>query len=234
MTATDAKVGNSRLSRFDTVERVVHWTNATLFLILLFTGASLYFEQLSTIVAHRHAVKTIHVYSGLLLPFPLLIGIAIPYGRRLRSDLSRINRWSADDRRWWSRKTRASAQLGKFNPGQKLNATFIGASIVLMLMSGSIMRWFGPFPDSWRTGATFVHDWTFFTLFAVIVGHIMFALSDGDSLRSMLWGWVPEHWARREHPRWWAEEIAARAEGDDATTNAESADATGDVEAGGE
>jgi formate dehydrogenase subunit gamma len=215
-----------RIERFDRVERVVHWCNATLFFALLFTGTSLYWEPLSKVVAHRHAVRTIHVYAGLLLPLPLLIGLLLPGGRRLRDDVSRFNRWTTHDRRWWSRRRRASAQLGKFNPGQKLNAVFVGASIVLMLVTGSIMRWFEPFPDSIRTGATFVHDWTFIALFAVIVGHIMFALADIDSLRSIVRGWVPEEWARRERPRWWAEEVAAR--------GAASVDAAGNVEAGGD
>jgi formate dehydrogenase subunit gamma len=213
------------LARFDRVERVVHWCNATLFLVLVFTGASLYLEQLSTLVGHRHAVKTIHVYAGLLLPIPLVLGLVIPAGRQLRRDLSRFNRWTDDDRRWWSRRTRASAQLGKFNPGQKLNAVFVGASIVLMLATGSIMRWFEPFPVNIRQGATFVHDWTFIALVVVIVAHIMFALGDFDSLRAMLFGSVPESWARRERPRWWAEMISA---------SAESRGAGGDVETGGD
>ncbi len=214
--------------RFDRLERVVHWCNATLFLVLLLTGASLYAGPLSTIVAHRHTVKTIHVFAGLLLPLPLLIGLLMPSGRQLRRDISRFNRWTAADRRWWSRRTRASGQLGKFNPGQKLNAVFVGASIVLMLATGAIMRWFQPFPDSIRTGATFVHDWIFIALIFVIVGHIMFALADFDSLRSMVRGWVPEQWARRERPAWWAEVVAARA----GETGAGSAGAAGDVEAG--
>jgi len=207
----------------------VHWCNATLFLVLLLTGAALYAGPLSTIVAHRHAVKTIHVYAGLLLPVPLLIGLLMPSGRQLRRDVARFNRWTVDDRRWWSRRTRASAQLGKFNPGQKLNAVFVGASIVLMLATGSIMRWFEPFPDNIRTGATFVHDWIFIALIFVIVGHIMFALSDFDSLRSMVRGWVPEQWARRERPRWWAEVVAARSASGPGEA---SGDAAGDVEAG--
>ena len=201
----------ARISRFDRVERAVHWCNATLFLVLIATGASLYLPQLSEKVAHRHTVKTIHVYAGLALPIPLLLGLVLPAGRRLRADIGRFNRWTDDDRRWWSRRTRSEAQLGKFNPGQKANAIFVGAAIVLMLMTGSIMRWFEPFPDSWRTGATFVHDWVFISLVFVVAGHIMFALADGDSLRSMVRGWVPEAWARRERPRWWAEVVAARA-----------------------
>lgn len=211
--------------RFDRLERAVHWSNATLFLVLIATGASLKVGSLATIVANRALVKSIHVYAGLLLPVPLLLGIVAPAGRQLRRDLKRFNRWTRDDRRWWSPRTRHDAQLGKFNPGQKLNAVFTGAAIVVMLMTGSIMRWPGPFSDSWRTGATFVHDSTWLVLIMVISGHIMFALRDFDSLRSMVRGWVPESWARRERPRWWAEIVTARGG---------SAAAIGDVVAGGE
>jgi len=149
----------TRLPRFDRVERVVHWFTATLMIVLLLTGFSLYAGPLSDLVGRRRLVKTIHVYSGLLLPVPVLVALLLRAGGQLREDLSRLNRWSADDRRWWSRKRRPHVQLGKFNPGQKLNATFIGAAIVVMLMSGAIMRWYEPFSDSWRQGATFVHDW---------------------------------------------------------------------------
>jgi formate dehydrogenase subunit gamma len=210
-----------RFPRFDRAERMIHWANATLFLILLFTGASLYVGPLSTFVGHRHAVKTVHVYAGLLLPIPVLLGLLLPAGRQFRRDLRRVNRWSDDDRRWWLPSFHGRAQLGKFNPGQKLNAIFIGAAIVVMLATGSIMKWFDHFSDSQRTGATFVHDWTFLALCFVIAGHILFALSDFDSLRSMVRGWVPEKWARNERPLWWAELDAAM-----------SARAGGDVEAG--
>ena len=196
-----------RVPRFDRTERIVHWCNATLFLTLLFTGLSLYAGPLSTIVAHRLLVKTIHVYSGLLLPIPILVGIVLRSGAQLRADLHRLNRWIRDDRLWWTARGRARARLGKFNPGQKLNAVFIGAAIVVMLGTGSIMRWFKPFPDSWRTGATFVHDWFALTLFVVIAGHILLALNDPDSLRGMVFGWVPERWARRYRPRWYEEVV---------------------------
>jgi formate dehydrogenase subunit gamma len=220
-----------RFPRFDRLERAVHWSNATLFFVLIATGASLKVGSLSTIVANRALVKNIHVYVGLLLPVPLLLGILVPAGRQLRRDLSRLNRWTRDDRRWWSPRLRHDAQLGKFNPGQKLNAVFTGAAIVVMLMTGAIMRWPEPFSDSWRTGATFVHDSTWLVLMIVITGHIVIALRDFDSMRSMIRGWVPEAWARRERPQWWAEILAAR------TARAEraaSAGAVGDVAAGGE
>jgi formate dehydrogenase subunit gamma len=207
-------VNGKRILRFDRVERTVHWTNATLFLVLIFTGASLKIAALSTFVAHRHLVKDIHVYTGLLLPVPLVLGLLVPAGRQLRTDVGRLNRWSHDDRRWWSPSTRQQVQLGKFNPGQKLNAVFVAATIVVMLMTGSIMRWFEPFPNSWRTGATFVHDSTWLALIIVITGHILFALADRESLWSMLRGHVSSAWARRERPVWWAEVVSADAGSD--------------------
>ena len=45
----------------------------------------------------------------------------------------------------------------------------------------------------------------------MVAGHILFALRDTDSLRAITFGWVPESWARREHPRWWADVVSARA-----------------------
>jgi formate dehydrogenase subunit gamma len=115
-----------------------------------------------------------------------------------------------DDRRWllsWGRRGRAT--LGKFNAGQKLNAIFVAGCIPVMLATGSIMRFFGPFPLPWRTGATFVHDWTALTLLVVIVGHIGKALAEPVSLRAMRRGTMPVKHVERHHPRWWAEVQAA-------------------------
>jgi formate dehydrogenase subunit gamma len=74
------------------------------------------------------------------------------------------------------------------------------------------MRWYKPWPLSWRTGATFVHDWIFLGLCVTITGHVMFALRDPDSLRSMWEGTISRVWARRNAPRW-LEESAASDEG---------------------
>ncbi len=84
-----------RLVRFDPTERVVHWSNATLFLILIATGASLYVPSLSALVGRRELVRNVHVYAGLALPLPVLLGAAgRRWGSALRGDLARINRWS--------------------------------------------------------------------------------------------------------------------------------------------
>src|ERR1700678_1695761 len=117
------------LLRFDRVERAAHWANATLFFVLIGTGTILYIGPLSLLVGRRVLIDDIHVYCGLALPAPLLVSLAGSWGKGLRADLSRFNRWSADDRRWLrlATKTRLEREagrealaIGKFNAGQKL------------------------------------------------------------------------------------------------------------------
>ncbi len=193
------------LLRFDRVERTLHWVNASLFGILMLTGAALYAGPISTLVGHRETVRFLHVSSGLLLPIPLLIAVLGRHGTRLRRDLGRLNRWSRDDMRWFRRKRRSTIRLGKFNPGQKLNAAFIAGAGVVMLATGSIMHWFDAFPIDWRTGATFMHDWFAFGIWVAVLGHIFFALRDSDALESMWHGDVPAKWARSKAPLWYRE-----------------------------
>jgi formate dehydrogenase subunit gamma len=211
-TIAEARQREPDLERFDRVERTVHWVTATLFLTLMLSGATLYAGPLSAVVGRRELVRNVHVFAGLALPIPLLLGLLGSWGRSLRGDLGRINRWIADDRRWLRRKTRATARLGKFNPGQKLNATFLGAAIFLMLGTGIIMKWFEPFPLDWRTGATFVHDWVALGIWLAVVGHVVFALRDPDALDSMRRGTISARWARTHRPRWYEEKTGKSAE----------------------
>ena len=200
--------GSGRLERFDTVERTLHWSNAVLFGVLMVTAAILYVGPLSALVGRRALVRQVHVVSGLALPVPLLGALAVPRrrARLLRADLRLLDRFDAEDRVWLrSLGRRRGAGFGKFHPGQKLNAAFtLGAGLVL-LGTGAILTWFEPFPLEWRTGATFVHDWTALAVYVAVTAHVMLAFSDPDSLRAMVRGWVPRSWARRHRPRWAAD-----------------------------
>ncbi len=195
-----------RLVRFDAAERWVHWLSAALFLVLLATGAMLDVGSLSVLVGRRDLVRQVHVYAGLALVAPLLVALAGRWGAGLRADLARLNRWDGDDRRWlrsWGRDP--MLHTGKFNAGQKLNAAFTGGAAIVMLATGVVMAWFAPFPLSWRTGATFVHDLTATALLVTITGHVVYALGDRGAMRAMVRGWVEPGWARRRAPRWYAE-----------------------------
>lgn len=195
-----------RLHRFDGVERAVHWATAALFGVLLATAAVLYVGGLSAIVGRRTLVRDVHVVAGLALPLPLVVGWLGRWGAALRGDARRLARFDEDDWRWLRRLGRDPlVPVGKFNAGQKLNAAFVLGAMVSMLATGAIMRWFHPFPLTWRTGATFVHDWLAILLAVTITGHVLQALADPAALRSMVTGWVPVGWARSRRSKWWEE-----------------------------
>ena len=196
-----------RIVRFDRVQRAAHWANALLFGILMLTALPLYFGSLADVVGRRALVADIHLWTGVALPIPIIVSVPGPWGAQMRRDLRRINVWTKDEVAWLrALGQRAPKVIDKFKPGQKLNAIFIGGSIVIMLATGSILKWFRFFPVSWRTGATFVHDVLAFAIFVVVAGHILFAVTHWDSLRSMIKGWVSEEWAARHAPGWLREE----------------------------
>src|SRR5260221_11841467 len=89
----------SRLDRFAPVERWVHWANATLFAVVMATAAILYVGPLSVAVGRRALVRTIHVYVGLALPLPWLIGFVGRWRAPLLGDAPGINPWSTDHKR---------------------------------------------------------------------------------------------------------------------------------------
>ncbi len=197
--------------RFDRVERTVHWLNASLFLILIATGAALYFTPLIALVGRRRLIEQVHLYAGLSLPVPLLLGLAGSWGRGLRRDVGRINRWTEEDLQWLRglvntasgrRQAALRPRLGKFNAGQKLNGAFVAGGGLVMLGTGALLRWYVPFPLSWRAGATFVHNWLAVIFVIAIVGHIALALADREALRAMFGGRVSRAWAARHAPAW--------------------------------
>lgn len=201
-----ATTGLRHILRFDRVERTAHWATAGLFIVLMVTALPLYFVQVDRYIGRRVLVENIHTWAGVALPIPLLLSLAGPWGERLRRDVRRFNLWTDAEVRWlWSLGRRSIGQPDKFNPGQKLNALFTAGAIVVMLATGSILKWYRFFPLSWRTGATFVHDVLAMAVFIVVLGHILFALTHRDALRSIFRGWVTESWAQRHAPGWLAQ-----------------------------
>ena len=198
-----------RILRFDRVQRAGHWANAVLFGILMATAVSLYFGSFFGLVLPRHTVSEIHLWAGIALPLPIIASLVGPWGARMRRDVQRVNLWTREEIYWLRKLGNTSvATLDKFNPGQKLNAIFTGGTILVMLASGAVMQWFRFFPVSWRTGATFVHDLFALAVFVVVFGHIGFALTHRDSMRSMIKGWVTEAWAARHANGWFDEHQA--------------------------
>ncbi|MCU1356832.1 MAG: putative formate dehydrogenase [Acidimicrobiales bacterium] len=202
-------VSGEVVTRFDRAERWLHWANATLVLTLIATGSIMYVDPLTALVGRRVLVNTIHLYAGIALPVPFMVVLVGRWNRGLRRDARRLGRFSPDDWRWLRKRSRATGSLrvGKFNAGQKVNAILVAGSLPVMLATGSLMKWHDPFSDSWRTGATFVHDLGYVGLFLLVVGHIRKALQDPVSMGAMRRGTpVSLRWAEAHH-RGWHDEV---------------------------
>ncbi len=194
-----------RMLRFDLVQRTVHWVNALLFGVLMFTGIPLYFGSFFGILFPRHEIQQIHLWCGLFLPLPIVISLVGPWGRRMRADVRRLSLWTRSEVRWLRTLGRSPLRADKFNPGQKANAIFVAAAIVVLWVSGYVLQWFRFFPVTWREGATVTHDTFAFAVFLVVFGHIAMALTHWDSFVSMIKGSTSAEWAKRHAPSWFEE-----------------------------
>jgi formate dehydrogenase subunit gamma len=194
------------IRRFTGGERWVHWSTAALLGLCLVTAAIMYVGPLEILFGRRRLVELVHVYSGFALPAPVLLGWL---SRSFRDDMRRLNRFRPRDWEWLRSRDRRSGRIavGKFNPGQKLNAAFTGGAILVMLGTGILMFWPNLWAVSLRTGATFVHDWLALAVFVVVLGHIWYAVRDPESLQGMRSGMVPRSWAARNNADWVGEEL---------------------------
>jgi formate dehydrogenase subunit gamma len=188
------------LRRFSAAERWIHRATAALMGTVMVTAAFLYLPTLGELVGRRDLLVTVHEWSGIALPVPLLAGLL---SRAFRADLTRLNRFSRLDR-GWLRATlhRRPHPSGKFNAGQKTYAALAAGSVLVMTGTGLIMWFWQLTPLVTRTGATFVHDWLALLLGALVCGHIWIAYHDPEARRGLRTGFVTRSWARHHHPLW--------------------------------
>lgn len=198
---------DATLPRFAPAERWVHRVLGILVGVLLVTGAIMFFPDLSGLVGNRQVITTSHEIAGWLIPVPLLLALL---SRAFRLDAGRLNRFAPRDWEWLRSRDRRSGRIpvGKFNAGQKLNAALTLGALIVLFGTGMVMFWSSLFPDSLRTGATFVHDWVSLALGILVIGHISMAFGDATARAGMRTGTVPLDWAEREH-RAWADELTS-------------------------
>lgn len=163
--------------RFTRAQVVMHAVIAVETFALLATAAALYIPDLSAIIGQRATLRMIHLVAGYALVPTILLSFAFAAVRR---DARLLDRFTAGDWRWLRSRGRDLSGTGRFNAGQKLNTAFTLGWSGVMLMTGAVMHSVVPYPDAWRTGATFVHDWLALAIVVVVAGHITMAIREGS------------------------------------------------------
>ena len=206
------------VERFARPTRVLHWTLAAPFLLLLLTGLTNFVPSLkATQVADVRLFAWLHVVLGFatLVAIPLAL-LPMLLQRSLRQDLREITRVDLNDYLWLQHQALRAAgarsrppPVRKFNAGQKLNALASAAATVALLGTGAVL---GVNYASKRVlDVEFVeavfpwHTLLSLLVIPLILAHLYLALihpSTRESLRGITLGVVRREWAARHHDAW--------------------------------
>jgi formate dehydrogenase subunit gamma len=198
------------VERFNLSERLFHWAFAIPFMLTMLTGLALYFQGLEKLVGSRELVRDVHRFAGLAtVVLPLLV-LAVGDRRRLAVDAGNVDRWSADDRRWFRswlwRKVGGRDRLpeqGRFNAGQKFNAVLTLAGIFWLSVTG-LLIFPGIHPPFWLvSNSRDLHNLAWMVLTVAVLGHIFLAAvypPTRPGLFGIITGRVRLDWLREHHP----------------------------------
>jgi formate dehydrogenase subunit gamma len=208
------------MNRWRRIERGAHWLYALLFIICLVSGLLMWIPVTREWLGEaRLGVSIRHAASGFaMVVVPLLLMVVFDR-RRLRSGLGQMDRWSADDGRWfWAvlrgRALRGQAMppQGRFNAGQKASTILVAAMAVGFAFTGSFLLAKTSLPAWLVSRALWLHGSLAIAGMALLAGHAAMALLTRHgraSLKAMFTGRLSEEVARERHPLWWAQAAAA-------------------------
>lgn len=195
------------VERFRTSERVLHWFVTITFFILFLSGLGLYsklFHGYFALFGGGKSAILFHKVAGVCFFFSSVL-MFLNHKREMTT-------FDADDREWMARRggylsrDESHFNIGKFNPGQKIFAIFIGVVTVVLGATGVVI-WspFG-FPRPLVQISLLIHGLMFVLSIMFAIVHIYLAtIGNPGTLESMLYGSVRKRWARKHHPKWYKE-----------------------------
>lgn len=199
------------IERFTPTERMVHWTVAISFVILMLSGLTMMFGKfvLMPIIGHTlfgyltYALKTVHNFVGPLFSISLIV-MFITYVRD--------NFPIAADIKWLFTLGGAIGKghphAGRFNAGEKL--WFWGGVVLMGIIvsaSGFVLNRIVPSLDYTRAMmqvANIVHIVAAVLVMAAALGHIYLGtIGMEGAYRAMRDGYVDDEWAVEHHDLWY-------------------------------
>ncbi|MEI7728137.1 MAG: DUF6079 family protein [Verrucomicrobiota bacterium] len=193
-----------KFRRFVRPELVLHWVNAVPFVLLMLTGgimAAARFFQMNrewmSMVVLVHKVFAIFWITA--LPLVVLLRPKVHWAH-IRIVLS----WGKKDLLWMVQSVRSLydkkaviAAVGRFNTGQKINASLVMVYFIGFGLTGLLMLFKGTILVPW-----YLHAALFFATTGSVGGHLFLALlnpSTRIALMGIFHGWSPMEYVEHHH-----------------------------------
>ena len=203
------KEGNPLIERYTPNERSNHWITAVTFVVLALSGLAMFHPSMSWLAAlfgGGQWTRILHPFVGLVM-FASFAILVLRFWHH--------NRFEPGDKEWLkqindvlnNREDRLP-KIGRYNAGQKLLFFTLIFCMSGLLLSGIVIwrAYFAfYFPIEIVRAAALLHAFCAFVLIVSIVIHIYAGLWVKGSMGAMIRGTVTFGWARKHHPRWFAE-----------------------------
>ncbi|GGK77851.1 formate dehydrogenase subunit gamma [Amphritea balenae] len=204
-----ARTGNT-IERWKRFDRAMHWTVATLFIILAISGLSLLYgkfflrDALGASLWGNYATlcKLAHNYLGPLFVLGLLLMIV---------KWMKHNVFNRTDLTWFLQGGgmvgKAHPSAGYMNGGEKAWFWVLTLVGIVVCASGLVMDFpnFGQYRETMQL-ANLIHGGASLLLIAASFGHIYIGTAGTEgALEGMKTGYVDETWAKQHHDQWYDE-----------------------------
>lgn len=201
------------IERFRKKVIVIHWLNVIPFVVLVITGAIMFFSL--TTMHGGGQTRVIHkVFAAIWLGLPVVYAVWDPAGAR--NFLREAFRWTANDLTWlknsmgyYAGKVVQMPRQGYLNGDQRLWQVVVVIGGALSMATG-IAMWFFKFkmPPSVYQGLQIIHVVAFFAIGVTFLAHFYLTTLQnryGESLASMVDGKISESYAQDHYTRWYEE-----------------------------
>ena len=194
------------ITRYTTLNRVNHWINAGLFILLLLSGLSMFHPILfflSGLFGGGQWARAAHPWFGVLL-LVSWIGMIIQFWR--------TNLPNRDDVAWSKAIVQVATNddehvppVGRNNAGQK-GVFWAMTFLIPVLFFTGLLIWEVYFGDATsipvQRAAVLIHSSCAFLAILVFIVHVYAGIWIRGSVRSMTQGYVTPGWAWRHHRKW--------------------------------
>ncbi|WP_392558263.1 formate dehydrogenase subunit gamma [Orbus mooreae] len=193
------------------IVRFCHVFIVILFILTALSGLSLFFPSIKAfglVLGTPQLVRELHPFLGCII-FVLLMFMLLKLAHHNIPDRDDV-KWMKSINKVIAGKEPEDIPIGKYNAGQKFLFWCIMSLISILLITGLIMwrRYFAEYfsIDIIRI-AIFFHSVAAIGLILLIIGHAYMAIWVKGSIKGMITGYVSRAWARKNHSKWYKEEM---------------------------